>query len=155
MDGILSIPGELLCRQTNRVDQSVPLWLVLAEPQGSVQGSVPSLNQSITNGIVWRTIKTLYTGYVLHAFGHLLMSTLLYRQIYLLSLGWAGFFFESLLFGALLVGLLRENPSRYITTLVIIVIVVAPIGPGSTSQLVFQPSSVGLATSFMPLAHYQ
>ena len=46
----------------NRVDQSVPLLrLVLTKPlQRGLQGSVPSVNQSVTNGVVWRTGETFY-----------------------------------------------------------------------------------------------
>ena len=48
--------------QQNRVDQSVPLLkLDLTKPlKHGFQGSTPSLNQSITNGMIWSTGETLY-----------------------------------------------------------------------------------------------
>ena len=48
--------------------------MVLTKPlKPGFQGSVPSLNQSVTNGMVWPTGETLYgeqSGYFRHAFGH-------------------------------------------------------------------------------------
>ena len=46
----------------NRVDQSVPLLrLILTKPlKHGFQGSVPSLNKFVTNGVVWYTGETLY-----------------------------------------------------------------------------------------------
>ena len=74
-------------RIQNRVDQSVPmLWLVLTKKplNYGFQGSVLSLNQSITNAIVWRTGETIYaeqSGYFVLAFEHKL-STLISQHIF-------------------------------------------------------------------------
>ena len=62
-------------RKQNRIDGIVLLlWLVSTKPlRHGFKGSVPSLNQSLTNGMIWHTGETLYaeqSGYFLHAFGH-------------------------------------------------------------------------------------
>ena len=48
-------------RKQNRVDQSVSLLqLVLTKLKHGFHGSFLSLNQAVTNGMVWHTGETLY-----------------------------------------------------------------------------------------------